>query len=108
MLTKPCKVIEHENHDPTKIYGNGHAREVLYWFDLTEEEQAEFDFSDKEDSTYFRYKGNAYTLGDFMRVDSNSPFSGFADGYHSDSYFSGVLVKYTECGDGVKVYTYIS
>jgi hypothetical protein len=57
-----------------------------------------------------------------MRVEANSPvvevkhrsLKGLTfiiyewDGYHSDSFFSGVLVKYSRCGDAVKVATYFS
>jgi hypothetical protein len=30
------------------------------------------------------------------------------DGYHNDSYFSGILIKLSDTGEAVKVYTYIS
>lgn len=67
---------------------------------LTEEEFDETDF--------FQYKGVWYSVSDFMRLDANSPFDNNRwDGYASDSYFSGVLMKY--CYDGtVIVGTYFS
>lgn len=67
---------------------------------LTEEEFDETEF--------FKYRGDWYSVGDFMRLDANSPIDNKRwDGYASDSYFSGVLMKY--CYDGtVIVGTYFS
>ena len=57
----------------------------------------QFDYltEDEFDETeFFQYKGYWYSLGDFLYIDSNSPFDNRKwDGYSSDSYFSGVLVK---------------
>lgn len=89
------------------IRTNGHYRPVLCWENLTEKECAEFDKEVFYNSSFFRYRGWAYTLEDFMRVDNNAPFKGW-DGYHSDGFFSGVLVKYSNCGDAVKVGRYFS
>jgi len=90
-----------------EIRGNGHYRPVLGWDDLTKKERAEFSVDSFYDSSFFRYRGWAYTLEDFMWVAPDAPFKGW-DGYHSDSFFSGVLVKYSKCGDAVKVATYFS
>ena len=87
------------------IRTNGQYRPVLCWENLTAKECAEFDKEVFYNSSFFRYR--TYFLGDFMRVDNNAPFKGW-DGYHSDSFFSGVLVKYSNCGDAVKVATYLS
>lgn len=66
---------------------------------------SEDEFDERE---FFKYRGVWYDLGEFMRLDSNSPFDNNKwDGYSSDSYFSGVVVKY--CYDGnVIVGTYLS
>lgn len=88
------------------IKTNGHNRPVLCWENLTEKEQGEYDSGVFYDSSFFRYCGWCYTLDDFMRVDG-SPFYGW-DGYSSQSYFGGLLVKYSSCGDAVKVATYYS
>jgi hypothetical protein len=90
------------------IRTNGHYRPVLCWENLTEKEQEEYAYLEEEDGSFFRYKNWTYFLGDFMRLyDEDAPFTGW-EGYHSDSYFSGVLVKYSNCGDAVKVATYYS
>lgn len=89
------------------IKTNGQYRPVLYWEDLTSKEQGEFDSSTKEESSYIRYKKWVYALDDFMRTNCNDVLSKW-DGYHGESYFSGVLVKYSNCGDAVVVGTYYS
>ena len=89
------------------IKTNGQYRPTLIWEDLTPKEQGEFDFTNKEESSYFRYKNWVYTLEDFMRTNCNDVLSKW-DGYHSDSFFSGILVKYSSCGDAVMVGTYYS
>ena len=89
------------------IKTNGQYRPILTWEDLTSKEQKEFDFTNKEESSYFRYKKWVYTLGDFMRADGEDAINKW-DGYTPDSSFSGVLVKYSNCGDAVMVGTYYS
>lgn len=94
----------------TKIVTNNVPRNVLYWWDLSTKEQKEFDYLDSEDrqsgTSFVRYRGAVYDLGEFMAVDKrshggsggNGAFHKW-DGYHSDSYFSAVLVRYvgTDC-----------
>lgn len=95
-----------------KIYTNNHKRPLIYGFELTSNERSEFDYYDEEEiefAQFFRYKGEVYDLGDFMRTNfPNSPFTGWA-GYSSDSFFSGILVKFPPDDDEfVIVGTYIS
>ena len=101
-----------------KIITNYQPRDVLYWYELTEAEQKDFDYLDTEtrqsDATFFRYRGNVYDLGEFERTPHNEPARQELnklskwDGYHSDSYFSGIVVKYVEEFERVIVGTYIS
>lgn len=91
----------------TQIITNGHRRSILYGFELTEEERKEFDWLDNcdtlswDDAEFFRYKGWVYCLSDIMRVDKHSPFYPNWDGYVSEAFFSGILVRYPkeEWGD---------
>lgn len=79
------------------IKTNNVPRDVVYGYELTETEAAEFDYmEDINEGSFARYKGVVYDLGDFMIVSGsiNENFPGW-DGYASDSFFSGVLVKYT-------------
>ena len=90
-----------------KIRTNGHYREVLDWSQLTVKEQEEYAYLEEDGGSFFRYKNWTYFLGDFMRIGNDAPFKGW-DGYHSDSFFSGVLVRYEDGGYSVKVATYFS
>ena len=97
-----------------KIVCNNVPRDVIYGDELSAKERAEFDYIEAEEfdtHEFFRYKGQAYALDDFMRIDANiaphpqrKGWDKF-DGYASDSYFSGVLVKYVD-SDRVVVATY--
>ncbi len=86
-----------------KIVGNGHILSIEYIKD-----------EDGNEREGFVYRGNTYFLDDLLAVHNTfwnpnppewmKPF----DGYMSDSFFSGILVKYAEDdnGIGVKVYTF--
>ena len=56
--------------------------------------QDEFD-----ESEFFKYQGDWYCVGDFIRVVAapHEHLYGW-DGYSSDSYFSGVVMKYNYDG----------
>ena len=84
-----------------KIVTNGHRRDLLGWDDLTPGEKKDLDYiTDPEDREpdFFRYKGQVYDLAEFGLAEP--VFPGW-DGYHGDSFFSGLLVRYPreEWGD---------
>ena len=98
-----------------KIVNNNQPRDILSWYDLTPAEQKEFDYFDPSNiGSFFRYKGAVYDLVEFMRIDANiapHPQRGGWEkwhGYASDSYFSGVLVRYTSDCEQVIVGRYYS
>ena len=105
----------------TSIVTNWQPRDVLRWYDLTPKEQKEFDYmdteQDRDEGSFFRFKGWTYDLGEFcriaprsnvsehpctMKVDAGSPLLQW-DGYHSDTYFSMTLVKYANDCESVIV-----
>ena len=87
-----------------KVITNNQYRKVMHWFQLNQKEREEVNaYEGVENSTFFRYKGTTYDLNDFMPC----PLEGW-QGYSSDSYFSGVLLCLSPCGDAVKVGRYIS
>jgi hypothetical protein len=93
--------------DKLSIYTNYHARQFSYRSEVPPDILAsEFDWCAAEDS-FFCYRGRWYHLDEFMRIDQTSPLQGHWDGYLSDSFFSGVLIKLLDNGDGYQIGTYI-
>lgn len=93
------------------ITTNNQFRGIFYGFELTAKERAEFDYLTDEEMdgrVFFRYKKQTYDLGEFMRCNINgaSPEWSNWDGYFADSAFSGILVKYSQDFDHVKVASY--
>ena len=105
MFNKAYRTIEKES-GKIQIFGNNHEIETFYsapdWNDSNEEEEC------------FKYKGHVYFISEFMYIDQYNPMNitennePLFDGYMSDSFFSGILVKYTEDAESIKAYTYIS
>ena len=74
------------------IITNGHHRDLLSWRELTDDEKDDFDWIDNPDDRgqdFFRYRGDAYCLDQFERT-----VIGGWDGYHGDTFFSGILIRY--------------
>jgi hypothetical protein len=99
--------------DQITIKTNNQARDVLRSYDLTEKERAEFDYIEGINdadcfASFFRYKGQVYDLGEFVRLVERSKQVGFEHGCDdgspllkwrgimTESYFSGLLVRYAE------------
>lgn len=91
-----------------KIKTNNIPRPVVYGYELTEKEREDFDYPDDIDTAqFFRFKGQVYGIGEFSRIipqgskrchptESDNPdFAGW-HGYASDSFFSGVLIKWAD------------
>lgn len=92
-----------------KVRTNKVSRPIINGFELSEKEKAEFDYLKGEEldsSSFFRYRGNVFYLGNFMRCEINE--SGITwDGYAGDSYFSGTVIKLVDDCESVIVGTYI-
>jgi hypothetical protein len=97
-----------------KIQCNNKPRIVLTHWELTDKEKLGFDYLPEGEGSFFRYKGAVYDLGEFMRIDKGAapdpqrPNWENFDGYRSDSFFSGVLVKFCDDLESVIVATYYS
>ncbi len=96
------------------IRTNNHFRPLCYGYELPNDVLAiEFDWLDDapQQFGFFHYRGHWYHQGEFMTTDAGvgAP-SEFAKwhGYHSDSYFSGVLIRYADDSEHVQVATYYS
>lgn len=97
-----------------EIRTNNKPRLIIDDYQLTPDERKEFDYLDwqaieagNDSASFFRYKGQLYDLGEFMRCPDTAWFKGW-DGYHSDSAFSGVLVRYCQDTDYVVIGMYFS
>ena len=94
------------------IKTNNQYREIINGFNLTKKEREKFDYYESDEeldcASFFRYKGNIYDLCEFMRTPKNDEDLKKWDGYLSETYFSGILVKYDDCGEFIKVGSYYS
>lgn len=98
-----------------KIKTNNVPRTLVYGYELTEKETVEFDYlspDERNEREFVRYKGQVYDMGEFMRIDKSvAPHSqrdGWENwhGYSSDTFFSGVLVRFSGDGESVVMATY--
>ncbi len=96
--------------DSMRIICNNVPRLLLNWDQLTPQERKDFDYLSEDDRIgrdFVRYRGSAYDLGEFMRIDKTvaphcqRPNWEKFDGYYSETFFSAVLVRYTEDMDHV-------
>lgn len=107
--------------DNVTIITNNHRREVIDAWQLTPKERAEFDYLDwekieagSESASFFRYHGQLYDLDEFsafwgLHRDGGLPdWAAGWEGYISDSFFSGMLVKYVDENEWVVVARFYS
>ena len=94
------------------IITNYHWRDPVYGFQLPEKAAAEWkDLEGWEDMVFIHYKGE-YLLDEFMSIPDNMrrdiPEMERWQGYMSDSFFSGLLIRYSEDLDQYQIATYIN
>jgi hypothetical protein len=81
--------------NPIRSTTNNHARDLLSFYELTEEQRAEFDYIDEEDERYslrfFIFRGMAWDSNEFMCTDMPN-----YDGVQGQSYFDAVAIRYVE------------
>jgi len=91
-----------------KITSNFQPRDLVSYWDVPPAILADqFDYLEEGEGSFFQYKNHWYSLDNFLKVQDGL-LSRHWDGYSSDSYFSGVLVKLTPDCESVIVGTYIS
>jgi len=90
------------------IITNNVPRDTIDAWQLTEKEQAQFDYLDwdaikdgSDSATFIRYKGELIDLSEFLRLHNHGIVQMARDGgmdawdgYRSDSFFSGYLIKW--------------
>jgi len=104
---------------PVTIKTNHQWRDLLYRSDVPEAIlKDQFDYQDPDETLdgFFKYRGYWYHIDGFMAVTRTpatvsaadwSPLQNW-DGYASDSYFSGVVIKFSDDCEQIKVGTYFS
>ena len=78
-----------------KVITNNVPRNMIYGYELSDKEKKEFDYLDQEEldtGDFVRYKGTVYHIGQFLHYGFKH--NGITwDGYHGDTFFSGILIK---------------
>ena len=98
------------------IKTNNRPRDLQTIWDFSIPQQVkirkQFDYyseEELEELTLFSYRDTIYNLNDFMRMEGSNPLKEQGwEGYSSDTYFSGVCVRFTEDNEQVIVGTYYS
>ena len=93
------------------IVTNNVPREIIYGFELPASKRKDFDYIESDEdfnnNQFVKYLGHYYDVGEFMRIEKNSDLKDW-DGYSSDTYFSGTLIKICEDNDYVIMGQYFS
>lgn len=88
-----------------EIITNNVPRDVVDAWELPAEVRKDFDYlqwdkleSGEHSASFIKYRGEWYDLGDFMTTHSPgvNDVLGRWDGYISDSFFSGIVVRYAD------------
>jgi hypothetical protein len=90
-------------------------RDVIDAHELSAAERKQFDYIDwpaidagSDSASFIRYRGELHDLGEFEVWDNPmSPTRMGWDGYRSDSFFSGLVVRYVEDCERVVVGLYM-
>jgi len=96
-----------------KIITNHHWRNFLYGYELALKWRHEFNYLTDEEyaaNNFFAYHGYIYDTSEFMStcgMPDDSPLKQW-DGYRSESFFSGILVRYSENCEQYQVGRYLS
>ena len=94
------------------IRTNRQWRETIQGYELTEKERTDFDYvEDIESHSFIRYHGNIIDPGEIFAITSNMRLhaeNDFTDwhGYQSDSYFSGIVIRYSDDCERYQIGTY--
>lgn len=75
-----------------QIITNNQPRPLYDFYGMTKEGQDRFkDYPDAEEGSYFCYRGNWYSMADFMRTELQD-----WEGIETDTYFSATLIRFTD------------
>lgn len=85
-----------------KVKTNNQHRPIIYGYELPPKARAEFDYYESEDelneARFFKYKGQFWDIGQFIRQSGPS-----WDGAYALTAFSWLLIKLVDNGNAVIV-----
>ena len=90
------------------IVTNNVPREIVAFYELPDTAREDFDYVTGEDQyspRFVRYLGEWYDVNEFSVAPVTAPFNKW-HGVQSDSFFSGVLIRYSEDFETVVVGRY--
>ena len=97
-----------------KIYTNNHDRHLKYKDEVPQDIIDDYDWLDEDEAFdgWIHYRDRWYHTSDFMRFGYGGgtvpdEFDGW-HGYLNDSFFSGVIIKLSDCGESYNIGTFIS
>ena len=103
-MKKIYKEIVRDEFNKITFYGANRYAEIRYTIPRKKE---------NESKPYFIHYGNREYLDEFLMW--NTPWTGVVPDYmkefhamKNDSFFSGVVIKLSDCGESVKAFTFIS
>jgi hypothetical protein len=80
---------------------NYHERNLTYGYELSEKERKGFDYLDNDNfdmHDFLRYRGELYDIEEFTTLEHP-----YWQGVRADTYFSGIVVRFTDDGESVIV-----
>lgn len=93
-----------------KIVTNNHMKMFKYGYEVPTDVHADYNWldGDERQDGWIKYRDSWLHISDFMRT-SDDDFKGW-DGYMSDTYFSGVVIRHVSDGvdDGYVIGRYMS
>lgn len=93
--------------DGTAVRTNLVPRELFSGYTLTDKEREQFDYytsQEIDDQSFFRFKGNIYDIGEFMRTQAGGALERAGwDGADGQSAFHAVVVHLCTDGESVVV-----
>ena len=93
------------------VITNNHWREVISGYELPDKMRQEFDYLEGEDfdcNNFIKYNGQYYDLSDFLRIEGESHPLADWHGVANHTYFSGLVIRLSSCGDAYQIGRYYS
>ena len=83
-------------------------KQLKYFYELTDKQKGELDWIKDDLAPVFVYKNWPYSLDEFMRITDEADGLKGWDGYLSDTFFSGVVIKLSSDGEMYQVGLFLS